>query len=99
MVELIDSGFDVVIVDDLSNSELFILDRIKQITGNYPRFYEFNLTEKEKLNALFDENRDIEGIIHFAASKAVGESVEKPLLYYRNNLVSLINLLGGDAEI
>ncbi len=92
-VELIEAGFEVVIIDDLSNSSLDILQNIKTITGVRPDFYEFNLCDTEQVEDFFREQTDLAGIIHFAALKAVGESVEKPLLYYRNNLLSLINLL------
>ncbi len=92
-VELIEAGFEVVIIDDLSNSSLDILQNIKTITGVRPDFYEFNLCDTEQVKDFFKEQSDLAGIIHFAALKAVGESVEKPLLYYRNNLLSLINLL------
>lgn len=91
--ELIGQGYQVVIVDNLSNSERFIVDRIEKITGVRPTFYEFDLKDVSKVEELFDKEKDIEGVIHFAASKAVGESVQKPLMYYRNNVVSLINLL------
>ena len=92
-VELIKEGFDVVIVDNLSNSSIDILDGIEKITGIRPAFEQFDLCDQEKTKALFKKYGDIAAIIHFAASKAVGESVQKPLLYYRNNLVSLMNLL------
>ncbi|APD07875.1 UDP-glucose 4-epimerase [Flavobacteriaceae bacterium UJ101] len=92
VVELQKEGFEVLIVDDLSNSEQIVLERITSITGVKPDFKEFDLKSQEKVKSLFDEY-DIEGIIHFAASKAVGESVEKPLMYYQNNLISLMNLL------
>ncbi|MDP2888234.1 MAG: UDP-glucose 4-epimerase GalE [Bacteroidota bacterium] len=92
-VELQNAGFEVIIVDNLSNSSLEVLDGIEKITGVRPTFVQFDLVEADKLNDFFAKYPDIEAIIHFAASKAVGESVEKPLLYYRNNLVSLINLL------
>ncbi len=92
VVELQNDGFEVLIVDDLSNSERSVLDKITSITGIEPDFKQFDLKNKEKVKALFDEH-NIEGIIHFAASKAVGESVEKPLMYYQNNLTSLMNLL------
>lgn len=92
-VELIEKGYEVVIIDDLSNSEKFVIDRIQQITGVKPYFYQFNLLESEKLASVLTEHNDIMGIIHFAASKAVGESVNIPLHYYRNNLVTLINIL------
>jgi UDP-glucose 4-epimerase len=93
VVELQQAGFEVVIVDDLSNSNLEVLDRITRISGTKPGFYQFNLIDKEKLDELLDAETGINGIIHFAASKAVGESVEKPLLYYKNNLLSLIHLI------
>ncbi len=91
-VELIQSGYEVILVDNLSNSELSVLDGIEKITGSKPQFEQFDLCEKDKVSKLFNEN-EIGSIIHFAASKAVGESVEKPLLYYKNNLLSLMNLL------
>ncbi|MFB6317482.1 UDP-glucose 4-epimerase GalE [Saccharicrinis sp. FJH54] len=92
-VELINSGFEVVIVDDLSNSSIEVLDSIEKITGTKPAFYQFNLQDMSKTQSLFAENKDIKAIIHFAASKAVGESVQEPLLYYKNNVLSLINLV------
>lgn len=93
IVELINQGYEVVIIDNLSNSKIEILDGIEQITGIRPVFEKFDLTEKEKVFSFFNTYSDIKSIIHFAASKAVGESVEKPLFYYFNNIVSLINLL------
>ena len=92
-VELQTAGYEVIIVDNLSNSGIEVLDGIEKITGIRPAFEQFDLTDLEKVDALFAKYPGIVAIIHFAASKAVGESVEKPLLYYRNNLVSLINLL------
>ena len=92
-VELQNAGFEVIIVDNLSNSSLEVLDGIEEITGIRPAFEQFDLIEKDKVDLFFAKYPNIEAIIHFAASKAVGESVEKPLLYYRNNLFSLINLL------
>lgn len=92
-VELQNTGYDVIIIDDLSNSSEDIVDGIERITGKRPIFAKIDCNDLEALKNLFDKNPDINGIIHFAASKAVGESVQKPLLYYRNNLVSLINLL------
>ncbi len=80
-------------IDNLYNSEAEVADRIGEITGIKPALEVFDLCEKKKLNNFFRKNRDIAAIIHFAAYKAVGESVNKPLEYYRNNLVSLINLL------
>lgn len=92
-VELQNAGFEVIIVDNLSNSSIDVLDGIEKISGIRPVFEELDLIEADKVEALFQKYPKIEAIIHFAASKAVGESVEKPLLYYRNNLVSLVNLL------
>lgn len=92
-VELIKEGFEVVIIDDLSNSEKNTLDRIEEITGIKPEFEQFDLCNEQKLGAFFEKHDNIEGIIHFAAFKAVGESVEHPITYYRNNLLSLMNIL------
>lgn len=92
-VELQQAGYDVVIVDNLSNSNAEVVDGIEQITGIRPAFEKVDCCDKQALEAVFAKYKDIKGIIHFAASKAVGESVEKPLLYYRNNIVSLLNLL------
>jgi UDP-glucose 4-epimerase len=93
VVELINEGFEVVIVDNLSNSKLGSLDGIEKITGVRPTFRRIDLRSRRKTEALLKKHPDIEAIIHFAAYKAVGESVEQPLQYYRNNLMSLINLL------
>ncbi len=92
-VELQNAGYDVVIVDNLSNSREDVLDGIEKITGIRPAFEKVDLRDFEATEGVFKKYPQIKGIIHFAASKAVGESVEKPLLYYRNNIVSLINLL------
>lgn len=92
-VELLNEGFDVEIIDNLYNSEAVVADRIEQITGIRPRLNVFDLCDSHKLKLFFENNRDISAIIHFAAFKAVGESVNKPLDYYRNNLLSLVNLL------
>ena len=92
-VELIEAGYEVVIVDNLSNSKIEVLDGIEKITGVRPAFEQVDLRDKAATEVVFQKYPKIEGIIHFAASKAVGESVQKPLLYYRNNIVSLINLL------
>jgi UDP-glucose 4-epimerase len=92
-VELIEAGYDVVIVDNLSNSKIEVLDGIEKITGVRPAFEQVDLRDKDATEEVFKKYPKIEGIIHFAASKAVGESVQKPLLYYRNNIVSLVNLL------
>ncbi|RCW37516.1 UDP-glucose 4-epimerase GalE [Marinilabilia salmonicolor] len=93
VVELQNEGFEVIIVDDLSNSNIEVLDAIEKISGQRPQFEKFNLAEREKTDAFFEKYNHMDAIIHFAAFKAVGESVEKPLEYYRNNLVSLMNLL------
>ena len=92
-VELINAGYKVVIVDNLSNSNANVVDGIEEITGVRPAFEQVACCDYAAMESVFNKYSDIEGIIHFAASKAVGESVEKPLLYYRNNLTSLINLL------
>lgn len=92
-VELINAGYQVVIIDNLSNSNADSLDGIEAITGVRPDFVEGDCTCIKTLRDLFAKYPDIKGIINFAASKAVGESVQKPLLYYRNNLVTLLNLL------
>ncbi len=93
VVELHNAGYTPVIVDNLSNSSIKILDQLEKIIGYKPEFHEFDLCDVEKTNSFLATNADIEGLIHFAAYKAVGESVEKPLDYYRNNFFSLINLL------
>lgn len=93
VVELLQQGFKVVIVDNLSNSFIEVLDGIEHICGQRPAFIEADCTDMVAMKSIFNQNPDISAAIHFAASKAVGESVEKPLLYYRNNLVSLINLI------
>ncbi|MCD7977881.1 MAG: UDP-glucose 4-epimerase GalE [Tannerellaceae bacterium] len=93
VVELQNAGYDVVIVDNLSNSNVEVLDGIEKISGIRPVFAELDCNDKEGLKKLLKENPGIQGIIHFAASKAVGESVKIPLQYYRNNIVTLLNLL------
>lgn len=92
-VELIEDGFEVIIVDNLSNSRIEVLDGIEQITGIRPHFEKFDLCDYDKTVQLCKKYPDLEAIVHFAALKAVGESVEKPVLYYYNNILSLINLL------
>ena len=92
-VELQNAGYEVVIIDNLSNSNIEVLDGIESITGVRPAFVEGDCTDMATMRRLFEEHPGIKGIINFAASKAVGESVHKPLLYYRNNLNTLINLL------
>src|SRR5688572_25883130 len=93
LVDLIENGYDVVSVDNNSRSSASILKGVEKITGKTIKNYKVDLCNFDDTFAIFQENDDIEGIIHFAAYKAVGESVEKPLMYFENNLVSLINLL------
>ena len=93
VVELQNAGFEVVIIDNLSNSSMEVLDGIIEITGKIPLFEKIDLRQKSEVIQFFEKYQDISGIIHFAASKAVGESVENPLLYYENNLTTLIYLL------
>ena len=93
VVELQNNGYEVIIVDNLSNSRAEVVDSIEKISGIRPVFEKVDCLDFEGMDAVFTKYEGIKGIIHFAASKAVGESVEKPLKYYRNNLVSLINLL------
>lgn len=98
VVELQESGYNVIIVDDLSNSGIEVLGNITKITGTEPAFEQFDLSDRDKTSDFFQRHPDIRAIIHFAASKAVGESVEKPLLYYRNNLVSMMNILENQIK-
>ena len=98
VVELQAKGYEVVIVDNLSNSKREVIDNIEKITGVKPLLKVFDLVDKEKTAGFFKRHKDIKGVIHFAASKAVGESVEKPLMYYRNNLVSLMNVMESMIE-
>ena len=93
VVELQNNNFDVLIIDDLSNSSLKVLDSIQQITGVEPSFEKIDLKNKQSVVDFFSRHNDIDGIIHFAASKAVGESLDKPLKYYENNINSLVYLI------
>jgi UDP-glucose 4-epimerase len=93
VVELHNAGFEPLIVDNLSNSSIEVLDRIAAIIGYKPAFEQMDLREKVAVNQLFHKHTDINGVIHFAASKAVGESVENPLLYYENNINALVYIL------
>lgn len=93
VVELQQAGYNVVIVDNLSNSRADVVDGIESITGVRPAFEQVDCQDLAALANVFDKYSDISGVIHFAASKAVGESVQKPLTYYRNNITSLINIL------
>src|SRR5210317_1972846 len=92
-VELINSGYEVVIIDNLDNSKIDSLDGIEKITGVRPAFEQFDLCDEKRLREFFKDYPDLKAIIHFAAHKAVGESVSNPLKYYHNNSASLINLL------
>ena len=93
VVELEQAGYQVVIVDDLSSSTVEVIDAIEKITGIRPEFANFDLSDRAKTLAFFLKNSDVKAVIHFAAFKAVGESVTKPLEYYRNNVNSLLNIL------
>lgn len=93
VVELQESGFEVLVIDDLSNSSIEVLDGIEKITGVKPAFFQFDLKDKAAVNQFFETHNDLKGVVHFAASKAVGESVQLPLKYYENNINSLIYLL------
>lgn len=97
VVELLKLGKDVVIVDNLSNSSILVLDRIETITGKRPTFYELDVADKAALREVF-EKENIESAIHFAGYKAVGESVEKPVMYYENNIMSTLALVEVMAE-
>jgi UDP-glucose 4-epimerase len=96
-VELIENGFTVILVDNFSNSEPFILDRIEQITGTRPLFYQNDLCDMNAVRKIFSEN-NIDVVIHFAAYKSIGESVKEPLKYFHNNLQSLVNVLEAMQE-
>ena len=93
VVELQNEGFEVIVIDNLSNTSLSVLDGIQNITGIVPAFEQLDLRDKQKVNDFFKRHADIEGVIHFAASKAVGESVVNPLLYYENNINALVYIL------
>ncbi len=92
VVELLDNDYEVIVVDNFSNSKPIVLDKIKEITKKDFKFYEIDVCDKEKLRKVFKEN-EIDAVIHFAGFKAVGESVEEPLKYYRNNIDSTLSLL------
>ncbi|MBA3899085.1 MAG: UDP-glucose 4-epimerase GalE [Bacteroidetes bacterium] len=98
VVELQQKGYQVVIIDNLSNSSVKVLSSIEEITGIKPEFEKFDLADRAKALDFFSRHKDIKAVIHFAAFKAVGESVENPLLYYRNNIFSLVNILEGMTE-
>ncbi len=92
-VELLNEGYEVIVIDDLSNSKIEVIDKIKEITSKEIIFYQGDVADKELLQKIFDENNGINAVIHFAGFKAVGESVEKPIMYYQNNLISTLNLI------
>ncbi|MDA9874975.1 UDP-glucose 4-epimerase GalE [Flavobacteriaceae bacterium] len=98
VITLIHHNYEVVILDDLSNSNLQILDRIEKITGNRPQFEQVDLKSSEATQSVFRTHKDAKAVIHFAAHKAVAESVENPLMYYQNNLFSLLNVLKAQQE-
>lgn len=98
VVALQQKGYVVVVVDDLSNTSLDVLDGIFNITGIKPDFYQIDLRDKQAVFHFFEQHTDLVGVIHFAASKAVGESMNKPLAYYENNLFCLINVLSAMQE-
>ena len=93
VVDLLENGFDVISIDDNSRSTTYLLDGIEKITGKKLKNYKVDLKNFDETLAVFQENEDIKGVIHFAAFKSVGESVEKPLDYYENNLFALVNVL------
>jgi UDP-glucose 4-epimerase len=97
VVALQEAGYKVVIIDDLSNSELFVLDRIEKISGIKPEFHPIDLKDSDLVDEFF-RNQKLDGVIHFAAHKAVGESVQKPLMYHKNNLLGLLNVLEAMNE-
>ena len=92
-IALLDKGYNVCVIDDLSNSSIDVLNRIQRITNTSPDFFEFDLTDASRVKTFFKKNNSFDGIIHFAAKKSVDESVKKPLDYYHNNIQSLINIL------
>ena len=89
-IELLNAGKDIIIIDNFSNSKPEVLEAIKKITGKDFKFYEMDYLDNQKLEKVFEENK-IEAVLNFAGFKAVGESVEKPLMYYRNNIVSTLS--------
>ncbi len=93
VVEFQNAGYDVVVIDNLSNSKIEVLDGIEAITGKRPAFYKVDVTDNIELKKVFIENKDAIGVVHFAAYKAVGESVKEPLMYYGNNIQGLVNIL------
>jgi len=99
VVELLHKDYDVIIIDNLSNTSIDVLEGITRITGKTPEFHQIDIRNKSAMSQFFDKNTDISGIIHFAAFKAVGESVEKPLDYYENNVAALVYLLKESRKL
>ncbi len=99
VVELIQSGYEVVILDNLSNSHVEALSGIERITGVKPNFYQLDLLDYNGVKSFFEKNEDINAVIHFAAFKAVGESIQKPMKYYMNNVNSTVNLMNIISEL
>ena len=97
-VELLNTGYDVVVVDNLNNASEKALDRVRKITGKKLTFYKADVTDKEAMNEIFDKETDVSCVIHFAGLKAVGESVQKPLLYYQNNITGTLTLCDAMKE-
>ncbi len=97
-VELLNEGYEVIIVDNLVNSKKDVVDKIETITGKKIKFYEYDCCNKESLRNIFEENKDIEAVLHFAGLKAVGESVKEPIMYYENNLYSTLSLVSVMKE-
>ena len=93
VVELLSEGYEVIVLDNFSNSSPQALENIKKITGKDFKFYEADLLDRPAIKKIFDENEDIDSVIHFAGLKAVGESVEKPILYYHNNITGTLILV------
>ena len=91
VVELLDANYEVVVIDNLYNSSIDVIDKIKKITGKDFKFYENDVCDEEALEKIFTENK-IDAVMHFAGYKAVGESVKKPIMYYENNLISTLHL-------
>ena len=98
VIELIESNFDVIVLDDLSNSTEKTITRIHKITGVTPNFVKVDLKDAEATFKVFETHKDTVGVIHFAAHKAVGESVQQPLVYYKNNFYSLLNTLEAQSR-
>ena len=98
VVELLNAGYDVIVIDNFSNSNKNALDRIKEITGKDFKFYEIDYTCKKKVRMVFEENPEIDSVINFAGYKAVGESTKKPTEYYYNNVAGALNILNAMKE-